>query len=172
MRFFIYLVVTVFVVFLSGTYSYGEANPEGLFAVGKDNVEVHCYGENFDIPCYMVAPDGKKLGRDGINDESYHEVNGSWGGGAFCPKCEPSSYEGIFNLIDGEHFIRLTAKGLTPYYLTVSIFSSSLDEGKVIEMIGVTDIGRISEYKFNFSTESSDLWKATRIATPVALSRI
>lgn len=83
MRFLIYLILSIFVISLSSQYCYAEVEPRGLIKVFDNNVQLNCYGEDFDTPCYVVAPDGKKLGRDEINDERYYEIDGSWGGGGF-----------------------------------------------------------------------------------------
>lgn len=94
----------------------------------------------------IIAPDGKKLGKDFFNNQNINEIAGAYYSGKFAT---------IPNPLDGEYKIELQGTGNGEYKLSVSGISEATSTDK--DFIGQITTGAIQDFKLDYSSSSPDL---------------
>jgi pimeloyl-ACP methyl ester carboxylesterase len=99
----------------------------------------------------IIAPDGKKLGKDFANNQNINEINGAFYSGV--------STDGEFAVIpdplDGEYKVELQGTGNGEYKLSVSGIDDATSTDK--DFTGQITTGAIQNFNINYSSSSPDL---------------
>jgi|WetSurMetagenome_2_1015567.scaffolds.fasta_scaffold01057_3 pimeloyl-ACP methyl ester carboxylesterase len=94
----------------------------------------------------IIAPDGKKLGKDFLTGQNINEIDGAFYSGKFAT---------IPNPLDGEYKVELQGTGSGEYKLSVSGIDDATSTDK--DFIGQITTGAKQDFKINYSSSSPDL---------------
>lgn len=98
----------------------------------------------------IIAPDGKRLGKDFINEQEINEIQGAFYSG-FSGDIE---FALIPNPMDGEYTIELQGTGEGEYRLSVSYIDDEKDIDS--DFVGIIETDQIKEFNINYEEEAED----------------